>query len=168
MHGGEELSRLIVQLVRDAAGLLLEKLVQSSERGIGLAYGPVRHLERAEALEREARRGLNCSHTLARAPLAGGDERCLQESRDVEHPQALVQDGTPKLIGREERRFATLCEMGLERLRELLLECGSRARHCFHFLTTTTVPRPTMDEISNSSIRRLTPGRPTPSRPEVE
>ena len=54
VHGGEELSRLVVQLVRDAAGLLLEQLVQPSERGIGLAYGPVRHLERAEALEHEA------------------------------------------------------------------------------------------------------------------
>ena len=52
--------------------------------------------------------------------------------------------------------------------RDLLLEPEGRVRHCFHFLTTTTVPRPTVDEISNSSISRLTPGRPTPSRPEVE
>ena len=77
MHGGEELSRLVVQLVRDAAGLLLEELVQPSQRGIGLAHGPMRHLEGAEALEHKAPRGLHCSHSLAGSALAGGHERSL-------------------------------------------------------------------------------------------
>ena len=168
VHGGEELTRLVVQLVGDAAGLLLEELVQPSERSIGLAHGPVRHLEGAEALEHEAPRGLHCSHGLAGAALAGGHERSLQQGRDVEHAQALVQDSAPELVGLEQRGLATLGEMGLERHRELLLERGGRTRHSFHFFATTTVPRPTMDEISNSSIRRLTPGRPTPRRPVVE
>jgi hypothetical protein len=169
VHGGEELSRLVVQLVGDAAGLILEELVQPSERGIGLAHGPMRHLEGGEALEHEAPRGLHRSHTLRGSALTGGYERSLQQRRDVEHAEALVQDRAPELVGFEQRGLSALGEMGLEGHRELLLERGvRRARHSFHFFTTTTVPWPTVDEISNSSIRRLTPGRPTPRRPAVE
>ena len=95
VHGGEELTRLVVQLVGDAAGLLLEELIQSPERSIGLAHGPMRHLEGAEALEHEAPRGLNRSCSLAGATLAGGHDCSLQQGRDVEHAQALVQDHAP-------------------------------------------------------------------------
>ena len=38
----------------------------------------------------------------------------------------------------------------------------------FHFLATTVVPFPTSDEIWSSSINLLTPGKPSPSPPEVE
>ena len=37
-----------------------------------------------------------------------------------------------------------------------------------HFFTVTTVPRPGAEIISNSSIRRRTPGNPSPRLPEVE
>src|SRR5215472_5947410 len=40
--------------------------------------------------------------------------------------------------------------------------------YCFHFFTTTVVPWPGWDLISNSSIRRRTPGNPIPRLPEVE
>ena len=43
-----------------------------------------------------------------------------------------------------------------------------RSRHRFHFFTVTVVPLPASDTISNSSMSRLTPGRPTPRRPDVE
>ena len=45
---------------------------------------------------------------------------------------------------------------------------SSPPRHRPHFLTLTTVPLPTVDEISNSSMSRFTPGNPTPMRPDVE
>jgi len=38
----------------------------------------------------------------------------------------------------------------------------------FHFLATTVVPFPTSDEMWSSSINLLTPGKPSPSPPEVE
>src|SRR5205814_1702933 len=40
--------------------------------------------------------------------------------------------------------------------------------HRSHFFTVTIVPRPTAETMSNSSVSRLTPGRPRPSPPEVE
>src|SRR5207237_8652988 len=39
--------------------------------------------------------------------------------------------------------------------------------HRFHFFTVTVVPRPTSETMSNSSVSRLTPGRPRPRPPEV-
>src|SRR5262249_740682 len=41
-------------------------------------------------------------------------------------------------------------------------------RQAIHFFTVTVVPWPALVRISNSSIRRRTPGNPSPSRPEVE
>jgi len=38
----------------------------------------------------------------------------------------------------------------------------------FHFLATTVVPFPTSDAMWSSSIDLLTPGKPSPSPPEVE
>src|SRR5580692_3184585 len=40
--------------------------------------------------------------------------------------------------------------------------------YCFHFFTVTIVPWPGSEAISNSSISRRTPGRPSPRLPEVE
>ena len=40
--------------------------------------------------------------------------------------------------------------------------------YCLHFFTATVVPRPGWEVISNSSIRRRTPGNPSPRLPEVE
>ena len=42
------------------------------------------------------------------------------------------------------------------------------ANYGFHFFTATVVPRPGTEVISNSSIKRRTPGRPMPRLPEVE
>src|SRR6266436_8449875 len=41
-------------------------------------------------------------------------------------------------------------------------------RSCRHFFTVTFVPWPGAEEISNSSIKRRTPGSPRPKLPEVE
>src|SRR5262249_4406341 len=38
----------------------------------------------------------------------------------------------------------------------------------FHFLAATVVPLPSVEWISNSSISRRTPGRPSPRLPDVE
>src|SRR6266481_5880180 len=43
-----------------------------------------------------------------------------------------------------------------------------RLSYCFHFFTATVVPRPGWEVISNSSIKRRTPGSPSPRLPEVE
>src|SRR5712692_1899953 len=43
-----------------------------------------------------------------------------------------------------------------------------RLSYCLHFFTATTVPRPGWEVISNSSIKRRTPGNPSPRLPEVE
>src|SRR5882762_2688916 len=40
--------------------------------------------------------------------------------------------------------------------------------YCLHFFTVTVVPRPGSEAISNSSIKRRTPGNPSPRLPEVE
>src|SRR6267378_2316138 len=43
-----------------------------------------------------------------------------------------------------------------------------RLFYCLHFFTATIVPRPGWEVISNSSIKRRTPGSPSPRLPEVE
>ena len=43
-----------------------------------------------------------------------------------------------------------------------------RLSYCLHFFTATIVPRPGWEVISNSSIKRRTPGNPSPRLPEVE
>ncbi len=43
-----------------------------------------------------------------------------------------------------------------------------RRFYCFHFFTATIVPRPGWEVISNSSIKRRTPGNPSPRLPDVE
>src|SRR5260370_9728046 len=43
-----------------------------------------------------------------------------------------------------------------------------RLSYCLHFFTVTVVPRPGWEVISNSSIKRRTPGNPSPRLPEVE
>ncbi len=43
-----------------------------------------------------------------------------------------------------------------------------RLFYCLHFFTVTVVPWPGWEEISNSSIKRRTPGSPSPRLPEVE
>src|SRR2546429_6701358 len=45
---------------------------------------------------------------------------------------------------------------------------GHGASYGLHFFTTTLVPWPGLESISNSSIRRRTPGSPRPRLPEVE
>ncbi len=40
--------------------------------------------------------------------------------------------------------------------------------YCFHFFTATVVPLPGWELISNSSIKRRTPGNPSPRLPDVE
>src|SRR5262249_60246700 len=41
-------------------------------------------------------------------------------------------------------------------------------RHCLHFVAVTVVPIPMSETMSNSSISRLTPARPSPRPPDVE
>ena len=43
-----------------------------------------------------------------------------------------------------------------------------RLPYCLHFFTATVVPLPGWEVISNSSINRRTPGKPSPRLPEVE
>jgi hypothetical protein len=43
-----------------------------------------------------------------------------------------------------------------------------RLSYCLHFFTATVVPLPSWEVISNSSIKRRTPGSPSPRLPEVE
>src|SRR5437016_14493206 len=45
---------------------------------------------------------------------------------------------------------------------------GHGASYGIHFFTTTLVPWARLESISNSSIRRRTPGSPRPRLPEVE
>src|SRR6185436_4299399 len=45
---------------------------------------------------------------------------------------------------------------------------GRRIHGRFHFVAVTVVPRPGRDEMSNSSMMRLTPGNPKPRPPQVE
>jgi len=40
--------------------------------------------------------------------------------------------------------------------------------YCLHFFTATVVPLPGWEVISNSSIKRRTPGNPSPRLPDVE
>jgi len=44
----------------------------------------------------------------------------------------------------------------------------NRLSYGLHFFTATVVPRPGWEVISNSSIKRRTPGSPSPRLPEVE
>src|SRR6266403_2684566 len=43
-----------------------------------------------------------------------------------------------------------------------------RLSYCLHFFTVTIVPLPGWEMISNSSIKRRTPGNPSPRLPDVE
>lgn len=45
---------------------------------------------------------------------------------------------------------------------------GASQAQVRHLVTVTVVPAPTVEAISNSSIRRLTPGSPSPNPPELE
>src|SRR5580658_2817995 len=52
------------------------------------------------------------------------------------------------------------------KLRHAILH--QRHIYCFHFFTVTIVPPPGSETISNSSIKRRTPGSPRPRLPDVE
>jgi len=55
---------------------------------------------------------------------------------------------------------------GENKLRHPILHQGHV--YCFHFFTVTIVPRSISETISNSSIKRRTPGSPRPRLPDVE
>jgi hypothetical protein len=81
---------------------------------------------------------------------------------------ALTEAGMRMSTLLRDLRLRSVCEyrksMQRERCRALL--DGVRQR--FHLLMVTVVPLPSSEAISNSSINRRTPDRPSPRPPEVE
>ena len=129
VHGREQLPRLVVELVRDAPGLLLQVVVQASERRVRLADRAMRHLERREALERELARLAHQLDAVVRPPEARDEERLVQHRRHVQHAEARGQRAPPELVRGEQRRLAALREMALQRARELFLQVRHRDAH---------------------------------------
>ena len=99
---GEELPRLVVQLVRDAPGLVLEEVVQPAERRVRLPHPAVGHLERRQALEEEILRGLDGPQAVTGRARAGVEQRPVDEPGHVQHAQTRAERRPSQLIGGEQ------------------------------------------------------------------
>ena len=84
IHRGEELARLVVELARDAPGLLLQVVVEPAQRRIGLADRTMRHLEGGQTFQREVTRFPDDRHAVVRPAETGGQQGFVQQGRHVE------------------------------------------------------------------------------------
>ena len=77
-------------------------------------------------------------------------------------------DQNPSLVTADKVMVAALALARQRELRYSIFDGRRCYGYCLHFFTATMVPRPGWEVISNSSIKRRTPGKPSPRLPEVE
>ncbi len=101
-------------------------------------------------------------------PCTGSIEAMLKTTPRVDRSfswhcstREMIGSSTPAL-----RMEARLTLAGKSELGNTIFH--NRLSYGLHFFTATVVPRPGWEVISNSSIKRRTPGSPSPRLPEVE
>src|SRR5439155_688615 len=100
--------------------------------------------------------------------------RALSDHHEIEDPGG--RQNSRSIVGRRlhkryrhhaRDRQAPLAQARLNRANQSSSSSG-RQPSPIHFRAVTVVPLPNSERISNSSMRRRTPGRPSPRLPEVE
>ncbi len=117
--------------------------------------------ERLMAAAGERRDGLTNMRFKSRDGPGGGVRGLEPVAKAVDD-----RDEHPTRVRGDHIRVPGLCLAVHRAARHTPLE--TPGRHRFHFFAVTTVPWPIPDSMSNSSIRRLTPGSPRPRLPDVE
>src|SRR5437899_9800165 len=104
---------------------------------------------------------------IVRPPPEHRGQRGLVQGGQLQHAQTLELGLPSQLVGPQQRGLSAVGEVVPKSQGILLGQAGGRRLHDLsaancHFLAVTLVPLPSSEAMSNSSIRRLTPGRPNP------
>jgi hypothetical protein len=118
-HG---LARVIVQLARDPAHVLLAPLVEPAERFVRLARAAVRHLERRQRFDQEA---LDRRRFVRQRRRQGGDD-APQQLFHLEQSETLAERGAAELVRLEQDRLLVRREPAQEGERPAAFERGER------------------------------------------
>jgi hypothetical protein len=102
-----------VELAGDPACLFFEELVDVPERGVGVAGGPMGHLERREALQHEVLRAAQHRGPLLGAPDPRAElrHRPVQHGGHIEDAEPVGQRPASQLVAGVQGRLGAACEV---------------------------------------------------------